>query len=51
MLLVLAAESVKAGRRAPDYWEVERRWIAGDTARILQESAARIRLDAPGRAV
>ena len=45
MLLVLAAESVKAGRRTPDYWRVERRWVAGETGRIIQESRERIRLD------
>ena len=28
MLLVLAAEAVKSGKRADDYWQAERRWIA-----------------------
>jgi len=46
MLLVLAVESVNAGKRAPEDRDVERRWTAGDTAAIVAESRGRGRLDA-----
>jgi hypothetical protein len=46
-LMVLATESVKSGKRSPDYWQAERRWIGGDTARIIQESMGRVKLDTP----
>lgn len=46
-LMVLAAESVKTGKRSPDYWQVERRWMAGETTQIIQESMARVKLDTP----
>lgn len=45
-LMVLAAESVKTGKRSPDYWQAERRWLGGDTARVIQESMGRVNLDA-----
>ncbi len=44
-LMVLGAESVKSGKRSPDYWQVERRWIAGETTQIIQESMAKVKLD------
>jgi hypothetical protein len=47
-LMVIAAESVKSGKRAPDYWEAERRWKAGDTVALMRESAARIKLEGSG---
>jgi hypothetical protein len=49
-LMVLATEAVKSGKRSPDYWQMERRWIAGQTAHILQESMARVNLDIPRNA-
>lgn len=42
MLMVIAAESVKAGKRSPDYWQVERRWVAGETNQIIAESSSRV---------
>jgi hypothetical protein len=42
-LLVLAAEAVKFDRRAPDYWQVERRWRAGETAALVQQSADKVK--------
>jgi hypothetical protein len=42
-LMVLAAESVKAGKRSPDYWEAERRWIAGESQEIMRESLAKVK--------
>lgn len=41
-LLVLATEAVKFDTRSPDYWQAERRWLAGETAAVPQESADRI---------
>ncbi len=46
-LMVLAAEAVKSGKRAPDYWPTERRWQAGETAAILQESADKVKRALP----
>jgi hypothetical protein len=46
-LFVLAAESVKSGKRTDDYWEVERRWLAGDSARVMEDSRGRVKLDRP----
>ena len=42
-LMVIAAESVKSGKRSPDYWQAERRWIAGATTRVMAESADRVK--------
>lgn len=42
MLMVIAAESVKSGKRSPDYWSVERRWTAGETNQIIAESSNRV---------
>jgi hypothetical protein len=44
-LMVLAAESVKSGKRSHDYWQAERRWIAGDSAEVIRESMARVRIE------
>ncbi len=49
-LMVLGAESVKTGKRSPDYWQVERRWMAGETTQIIQESMARVKVDTPRNA-
>lgn len=42
-LMAIAAESVKSGKRSPEYWEIERRWIAGQSTRIISESAEKVR--------
>lgn len=42
-LMVIAAESVKSGKRSPDYWPAERRWIAGATTQVMAESADRVK--------
>ena len=42
-ILVIAAESVKSGKRSPDYWQAERRWIAGATTQVMAESADRVK--------
>jgi len=46
-LMVLAAEAVKGDKRAPDYWTAERRWLAGDTAAIMQESVDKVKRALP----
>lgn len=43
-LMVLAVESIKAGKRTPDYWEAERLWMAGETAKVMQLSQGRVSL-------
>jgi len=43
-LMVLAVEAVKSGKRSPDYWAAERRWQAGETTAILQESLNKVKL-------
>jgi hypothetical protein len=42
-LMVLGAESVKSGKRSPDYWEAERRWAAGASTQVMAESAAKVK--------
>jgi hypothetical protein len=44
-LMALAVESVKSGKRSPDYWAIERRWIAGESTAIIRESAGRVKID------
>lgn len=46
-LMVLAAEAVKADKRAHDYWQTERRWLAGETTAIMQEAVDRVRRALP----
>jgi hypothetical protein len=46
-LMVLAAEAVKADKRAPEYWTAERRWLAGETVAVMQESADRVKRALP----
>jgi hypothetical protein len=47
-LMAIAAESVKADRHAPDYWQAERRWLAGDTTSVMQESVDKVKQALPG---
>jgi hypothetical protein len=43
-LMVLAVEAIKAGKRSPEYWDVERPWMAGETAKVMALSQGRITL-------
>ena len=43
-LMVLAAESIKSGKRSPDYWLAEGPWMAGNTAEIIRQSQNRVQL-------
>ena len=47
-LMVIAAETVKSGKRSVDYWEAERRWKAGETTKLVQESLGRVKLEGVG---
>lgn len=42
-LMIIAAESVKSGKRSPDYWQVEKRWIAGETTQVMAESSGKVK--------
>ena len=42
-LMVIAAESVKSGKRAPDYWSAENRWRAGETTSVMAESSGKVK--------
>jgi hypothetical protein len=46
-LMALAAESVKQGRRQHDYWQAERRWLAGESPAVMRESLDRVRQALP----
>jgi len=37
ILLTLAANAVVDGKRSPDYWQTEKRWIAGEYQDIIQK--------------
>lgn len=49
-LMVIAAEAVKADKRAPDYWDAERRWLSGDTAAVMHDSTDKVRRALEGSA-
>ncbi|CAG0992516.1 hypothetical protein BURK2_02472 [Burkholderiales bacterium] len=42
ILMVIAAESIKSGKRSPEYWQIEKRWIAGETTAIMAESSGKV---------
>jgi hypothetical protein len=46
-LMAIAAEAVKADRRATDYWPAERRWLSGDTAAVMQQSTDKVKRALP----
>ncbi len=37
IMLTLAANQVVMGKKSPDYWDVERRWIAGEYRSIVAQ--------------
>ncbi|MBI2467242.1 MAG: hypothetical protein HYV62_05425 [Candidatus Rokubacteria bacterium] len=43
-LMVIAVEAVKSGKRSQDYWQAERRWMAGETTEVMRESMAKVNL-------
>lgn len=46
-LMVLAAEAIKSNKRSPDYWEIEKRWTAGETTEIMRESFDKVKAALP----
>lgn len=42
-LMVIAAEAVKAEKRSSDYWQIERRWLAGESTQVMSESADKVK--------
>lgn len=42
-LMVLSAESIKSGKRSPDYWQAEGPWMAGETAGVIRQSQNRVK--------
>jgi hypothetical protein len=43
MILTMAANSVANEKRSPDYWETERRWIAGEYQEITEQKMNSVR--------
>lgn len=43
ILITLAANSVVEGKRSSEYWEIERRWIAGQFREITTERLVAVR--------
>ena len=41
--MTLAANSVLSRKRSEDYWEAQRRWIAGDYRAVVREREAYLR--------
>jgi hypothetical protein len=42
-LMAIAAEAVKADKRSLEYWDAERRWLAGDTATVMHDSMEKVK--------
>lgn len=40
-MMVLSVESIKSGKRSPDYWQVEGPWMAGNTGEAMRQSQNR----------
>ncbi len=43
IMLTLAANQVVAGKKSPDYWDVEKRWIAGEYRSIVAQKMTSIK--------
>lgn len=42
-LFVIGAEAVKKGKKSPDYWPAEKRWLQGETDAVFQETTERVK--------
>ena len=40
-MMVLSVESIKSGKRSPDYWQAEGPWMAGKTNDVVRQSQGR----------
>ncbi len=43
ILMTLAANSVLNNKRSPEYWDIERRWIAGEFRQIVAQRTAELK--------
>jgi len=43
LLLTMAANSVVNEKRSPDYWDIEKRWIAGEFEEITEQKMSAVR--------
>lgn len=43
-MMVLSVESIKSGKRSPDYWQVEGPWMAGETNQVMGQSQNRTKV-------
>ena len=43
LLITLAANSVIEGKKSPEYWEIERQWIAGEYQQITEKRLSMVR--------
>jgi hypothetical protein len=46
-MMVLSVESIKAGKRSPDYWQVEGPWMAGETTEVIRQSQLKVKAPLP----
>ncbi len=46
-MMVLSAESIKSGKRSPDYWQMEGPWMAGETTQVIRQSQNRAKAALP----
>lgn len=44
ILLTLAANSILNGKRSPDYWNAERRWLKGEVRSVVRERESDVRV-------
>jgi hypothetical protein len=42
-LFVIGAEAIRKGKKSPDYWAAEKRWLGGDTDAVFQETTERVK--------
>lgn len=46
-MMVLSVESIKSGKRSPDYWKVEGPWMAGETTEVIRQSQVKVKAPLP----
>jgi hypothetical protein len=42
-MLTMAANSVINEKRMPDYWDIEKRWIAGESEEIVDQKMSSVK--------
>ena len=43
IMMTMGANQVVSGKRSPEYWDIERRWIAGEYQSIVQQKMASVK--------